>query len=166
LQQRHIKQEQAFADETRHKYILAGRRGGKTTGMREDILQNILHTPHGGEIYYIGPTNMQAIELIWDELEMRMEQMRWKFQARISKQRFEFSNMRKIYIIGAEKIRRIRGHKVYRAYLDELAYYETPLAEVWRAVRPALTDLQGRALCATTPDGKGTLAVSAITMKY
>jgi hypothetical protein len=44
------------------------------------------------------------------------------------------------------------------AALDELAYFSTDLNEVWRAIRPALSDHKGRALAATTPDGKGTQA--------
>lgn len=155
---KHIKQIAAFDHPSRFKFLLTGRRGGKTTFMREDILRSLPVCPDKGEIYYIGPTNMQAIELIWEELEDRIDQLGWKCSPKISKQRFEFSRGRKIYVIGAEKIRRIRGHKVYRAYMDELAFFETPLDKVWRAVRPALSDLRGHCIVATTPDGKGTPA--------
>lgn len=59
-------------------------------------------------------------------------------------------------MIGAEKIRKIRGHSVFFAALDEVAYYDTPLEYVWKAVRPALTDLKGRTMVTTTPNGAGT----------
>jgi hypothetical protein len=61
-------------------------------------------------------------------------------------------------MIGGEKIRRIRGKKVYKVYLDELAFFDSDLKEVWRAVRPTLSDLKGKAVLCTTPDGKGTQA--------
>lgn len=155
-QLKHVKQIEALNDPTRFKFWLAGRRGGKTVAIVEDILESLANCPAGGEIFYIGPTNGHAIELIWEKLEERLDELRWKYKPRISKQRFEFSRGRKIYVIGAEKIRRIRGHKVWRAYLDEVAFFEVQLSDVWKAVRPALSDLKGRAVCATTPNGKGT----------
>lgn len=153
---KHQKQIEALNDNTRFKFWLAGRRGGKTVGIVEDILEGIASCPTGGEIFYIGPTNSQAIELIWEKVEERLEELKWKYKPRISKQRFEFSRTRKLYIIGAEKIRRIRGHKVWRVYLDEVAFFSVPMKEVWKAARPALSDLRGRAIIATTPNGKGT----------
>lgn len=145
-------------DPTRNKFLLTGRRGGKTTYLCEDILSSIPSCPDRGELFYIGPTNQMASELMWEALEDRLDDLGWKYVARISKQRFEFSRGRKVYLIGAEKIRRIRGHKVYRLYLDELAFFETDLATVWKAARPTLTDLGGRVIASTTPNGKGTQA--------
>lgn len=155
---RHEKQIAAFADPSRHKYLLAGRRGGKTSGIREDILKKVTTCPPGGEIFYIAPTNAHAYELMWENLEMRMEDLGWPYKAQGYRNRFLLPENRKIYIIGAEKIRRIRGHKVYHAYLDELAFFETALADIWKAVRPALSDLKGGCTAATTPDGKGSEA--------
>ena len=155
-QPKHHKQIEALNDPARFKFWLAGRRGGKTIGMVEDILESVNSCPRSGEVFYIGPTNKDAMDLIWEKLEERLDQLGWKYQAKISKQCFYFSRKRKIYVIGAEKIRRIRGHKVWRAYLDEVAFFSTPLKTVWKAVRPSLSDLKGRAICATTPNGKGT----------
>jgi len=61
-------------------------------------------------------------------------------------------------VIGAEKIGRIRGHGCSLVAMDELAYFETALDKVWRAVRPTLTDFGGRVIASTTPDGKGSQA--------
>lgn len=148
----------ALESPARFKIIVAGRRGGKTHLITEDIVETINKAPRGAEIAYIGPTLQQAKELIWDPLEERMHQLRWKIQPRISKSRFELTRRRKIYVLGAEKIRRIRGHKLFKAYLDELAFFETPFNEIWRAVRPALSDHKGGAILSTTPNGKGTEA--------
>lgn len=153
---RHERQIDALNDAARFKFWLAGRRGGKTAAIVEDILEGIATAPNKGEVFYIGPTNAQAIELIWEKLEERLLELRWKFKPRVSKQCFSFSRGRKIYIIGAEKIRRIRGHMVWRAYMDEVAFFTVPLKDIWKAVRPALSDLKGRAIVATTPNGKGT----------
>ena len=139
-------------------YLVCGRRGGKTYTLRERLLSKAYVQPPNSDVYYIGPTNSQAKELIWDELETRLYEMDWWYRPRVSKSRFELSNGRKIYVIGAEKISRIRGHKVWHLCLDELAYFTTDFADVWRAARPTLTDLGGTADLATTPDGKGTQA--------
>lgn len=153
---KHLCQILALDERTRHRFILAGRRGGKTELMKEDITESLPQCPTNGEIFYIGPTNQQAKELMWDKLIERIDELNWKFSPNSSNQVIKMSRGRKIYIIGAEKIRRIRGHKVFRAYLDEIAFFTVPLTQVWRAVRPALADLRGRALLATTPNGKGT----------
>ena len=155
---KHNKQIDAFDCDARFKFILAGRRGGKTYLITEDIVKTAAAMPDGAEIFYVGPTNAQAKEIIWEPLEERLWECGWKFEDFISKHRFELSRRRKIYVIGAEKIRRIRGHKVAKAFLDELAFFETDLNAVWKAVRPALSDLKGGAVASTTPNGKGTQA--------
>lgn len=152
------KQIDAFQNDSRFKFILAGRRGGKTYLIVESILRSIANAPHGAEVFYIGPNNSHAKEIIWEPLDERLATLGWQYDDFISKSRFELSNKRKIYVIGAEKIKRIRGHKVKDVFLDELAFFETDLNKVWRACRPALSDLKGGAVASTTPDGKGTQA--------
>lgn len=155
---KHHKQIEAFLDPSRFKFILAGRRGGKTHLIVEDIVKTAHAMPDSAEIAYIGPSNQQAKEIIWEPIEERLYQLGWQYEDFISKSRFELSRGRKIYVIGAERIRRIRGHKLAKAYLDELAFFETNLGAVWKAVRPALSDLKGGAIASTTPNGKGTEA--------
>lgn len=148
----------AFQFAGRFLYLVCGRRGGKTFTLKERILKKAETQPAHSDIYYIGPTNSQAKELIWDELEKRLYELDWWYRPLVSKSRFELSNGRMIYVIGAEKISRIRGHKVWHLCLDELAYFNTDFTDVWRAARPTLTDLGGTADLATTPDGKGSQA--------
>lgn len=152
----HPKQAQAYADPTRHQFVLAGRRGGKTVLIRERILRALNRAPDNGEVFYIGPTLHDATEIIWEPMLDRLEELGWPHKALISKRRIEFSRRRKLYVIGAEKIRRVRGHPLVLAALDEVAFYSTPLQDIWKAVRPALSDFGGRALITTTPNGKGT----------
>jgi hypothetical protein len=151
-------QAEPFNDETRHHFILAGRRGGKTWLVRERLLKEISKCPEGGEVFYIGPTMQDAYDIMWEQLENRVYELGWWNVAHKSKRCFYFSRGRKLYIIGAEKIRRIRGHKVFFVAMDEVAFYSQPVPEIWNAVRPALSDLRGRALVTTTPKGKGTSA--------
>jgi hypothetical protein len=155
---KHLKQIDFLDDPARFKFLLAGRRGGKTVGMVEDVAESIPTCPNGGELFYIGPTNQGAMELAWEKMEERFDELKWKCKPRISEQCFHFTRGRKVYIIGAEKIRRVRGHKLWRAYLDEVAFFTEDLNSIWRAVRPALSDLRGEAVLGTTPNGKGTPA--------
>jgi len=152
------KQIRAYNDTARFQYWLAGRRGGKTYAITRSIRDKVFASPPGSEIVYIGPTNQHAKELIWEPLEEVFRQANWKFKAYISKQRFELPGKRKVYVLGAEKIDRIRGHALYHAFLDELAFFGVKIEPLWRALRPTLSDLKGGATLATTPDGKGTEA--------
>lgn len=152
----HEKAAEVLWDPSRFKWLLVGRRGGKTTTFIEDCMKAIPACPDGGEIFFIGPTNSHAMELYWDQLCDRMGELGYQHRPLVSKQCIRMTRRRKVYVIGAEKIKRIRGHKVFRAYCDEVAYFETPLQEVWKAVRPALSDLQGHCYMGTTPNGKGT----------
>lgn len=155
---KHHKQIAWFHSKQRHNFALAGRRGGKTTGMREKICDRASKSPPGAEIFYIGPTNQQSLELMWDALDEKLFRLNWSYRPRISSQRFDLPNKRKIYIFGAEKIRRIRGKKAFHIFGDELAYWTTDPRKVWEAARPALSDLKGGSDWATTPNGKGTPA--------
>ena len=138
--------------------MLAGRRGGKTFLLKEELLRAAALAPYRTDIAYIGPTNVHAKELMWEALEDSLDELGWRYKPMISKQRFEIPGRRKIYVIGAEKISRIRGHALFFAALDELAFWNVDLNKAWRAIRPALSDCKGRAIAATTPDGKGTQA--------
>lgn len=153
-----LKQVEAFHDNARHRYLNCGRRGGKTFILKEELLRAVDIAPYRGEVVYIGPTNIHAKELMWEALEDSLDELGWRYKAMVSKQRFELPGKRKIYVIGAEKIQRVRGRALCFAAMDELAYFSTDLDEVWRAIRPALSDHKGRSIVATTPDGKGTQA--------
>lgn len=158
-----LKQLRAIYDNTRFSFWNAGRRGGKTKGLEEDIKHHIpiwlSEMPPDSDMVYIGPTNQMAMELIWDKLEYAFWKMKWPCNPLVSKQRFEFPKRRNFYVIGAEKSRRVRGKKLFRAYMDEVAYFSVDPLKVWeKDVRPALSDLRGGGRAATTPDGKGSQA--------
>ena len=153
-----LKQTRAYNDKARFQYWLAGRRGGKTHAVKKKIRDKVYESPEGAEIVYIGPTNQHAKEIIWEPLIDEFDEAGWSYKAYVSKSRFELPGNRKVYVIGAEKISRIRGHAIYHAFLDELAFFQVDLGMMWRALRPTLADLSGGATLTTTPDGKGTQA--------
>jgi len=87
-----------------------------------------------------------------------MYSMGWDFRPLISKRRFELSGGRKIFIFGAERIERILGHQVKKVWLDEIAFYKRDIFEIYRKIRPSLTESGGGMTLATTPNGKNTKA--------
>lgn len=155
---RHLKQIEIHKDKTRNKFLLAGRRGGKTSFIKEDILNRVAKSREGTEFFYFGPTNAHALELMWEPLQNRMYEMQWKFRPLISKRRFELQGGRKIFIFGAEKIERVLGHQVGHAWLDEVAFYKRDIFDIYRKIRPSLTESGGGMTLATTPNGKNTKA--------
>lgn len=148
-------QAEAFNDKSRFKFLLCGRRSGKSYLITEDIVKTAHSMPSHSELVYFAPTNQMSMELIWEPLEYRLDKLGWSYIPKVSKQRFELSRKRKIYVLGLERHRRIRGHAVAKVYLDEVAFYDGDLNRAWRAIRPTLTDLKGGAIFSTTPNGKG-----------
>lgn len=155
---KHHKQIEFFHGPQRFKFALAGRRGGKTWAIVQDILYTLHSAPAKSKIYYVGPTNPHAKEIIWEPLEEALRANRWKYKSRVSQGRFLLPRKRQIYIMGAENIDRIRGKAAIKIYLDEIAFYKRSLSEVKKAVNPTLTDYKGGLWATTTPNGKGTEA--------
>jgi len=159
-----VKQIDCHDDPTRHRVMFCGRRGGKTYLLRENICQAAVEAPRGVPCFYIGPSNAHSMELMWDPIGEWLHTHKIRHQARISKGRYELPGKRRIYIMGAEKASRIRGHRAYFVAGDEFAYWKK-LGDAWnKDIRPALSDMAGvgkyggRALFGTTPAGKGTEA--------
>jgi len=152
----HHKQSEALSLQSRFNFWLTGRRGGKTTGIIEDMCETIPRMPRKAGMIYVGPTNVQSKEIIWDDLIDRMDELGWNPNPKITEQRVYVQGSRYVQVLGAEKIRRVRGKKYYKVYLDEVAYYTQKLEKIWLAIRPTLSDYGGGAFVTTTPAGKGT----------
>lgn len=123
--------------------------------MLERRLRRLAESPWGSEVAYIGPTLQHAKDLAWDYFENRFIELGIKFLPKLTERYFALPGKRKLYVLGAEKIDRVRGHKLWDAGLDEVAYFSKPLSEVWKALYPTLTDYKGTCDFGTTPDGKG-----------
>lgn len=159
------KQIAAYFDKRRFVKILAGRRGGKTWVLDERLLKRIARAPRYAEAVYIGPTNSHAKELAWLPLQRRMTELGWSYKPVKHESVIRLSNDKLIYVIGAENIDRVRGHKLWHATLDEVAYFNTDMEEVMKALRPCLADHKGTADFGTTPDAKHSNAYN-LYMKY
>lgn len=145
-------------DKSRFIFCLAGRRGGKTFYLVEDILETISKLPRNAKIVYIGPSLGHAKELCWEPVIERAYELGWYVKPHISSSTITFSKNRKLHVLGAEKISRVRGKRYHKAYLDEIAFFTQKMSVIWRALRPTLSDYRGGAVLATTPNGKGTSA--------
>lgn len=155
---KHLPQIKLRRDITRFILVLAGRRGGKTFYLVEDILETISKLPPKAKIVYIGPSLGHAKELCWEPVLERAGELGWYAKPHVSSSTITFSKGRQLLVLGAEKISRVRGKRYHKAYLDEIAYFTQKMSVIWRAVRPTLTDYRGGAILATTPNGKGTSA--------
>lgn len=155
---KNLKQIEAFHDPSRYKFLLCGRQSGKTTLIKWDIAKTIAEMPQNTDLFYIAPTNSHAYELMWEPLEDLFAYLGWGVESYKTTQIFSLQGRRKVYLTGAEKIRKIRGHRVYKSYLDEVAFFEKDLKDIWRAIGPALSLSKGKAILATTPNGMGSPA--------
>jgi PBSX family phage terminase large subunit len=144
-------------------FLLCARRSGKTHLMKYKICKKLRLSPKGSNVLYMAPSNPQAKALMWNDLEELFIQFNWEYTANISGQYFKLTGGRRVYILGAEKFNRIRGMNFYHIFLDEFAFYTKKFSDLWRALRPTLSDTfdgngGGGATLATTPDGKATEA--------
>lgn len=155
---KNLKQINAFHDDTQYQFLLCGRQSGKTTLIKWKIAKYLSLMPKGTEIFYVAPTNQQAIDLMWNPLCDLFDYHDWKYESNKQAQAFYFSNRKTVYLIGAEKVRRIRGHRVFHVFFDECGFYQPSMEEVWDAATPALATVNGGATFATTPPGKATSA--------
>lgn len=152
------KQIDAFNDPARYKFLLCGRQSGKTTLIKWDIAKTITEMPANSDLFYIAPSNQHGYDLMWEPIDDLFTYLEWDYQTHQTSQVFYLPGRRKLYITGAEKIRKIRGHRVYKVYLDEVAFFEKDLESIWRAVVPSLATTNGKAIFATTPNGTGSQA--------
>ncbi len=152
----HPRQLEVFSDERRFKIVVAGRRFGKSHLAASVAVAEALKTELNGYdlrdkgVFLVAPTHDMAKRIYWAQL-MRLTQ---PVQSRVDRNtgRIELSNGRWIEVRGADKPDSLRGVGLSDAILDEFASMK---ANVWEEViRPALADVQGRALFIGTPAGK------------
>ena len=155
-----LKQIDCYEDTSRHRAMFCGRRGGKTYLILQTLIEAACESPEGAVTVYCGPSNPHAMGLLWEPLGEALIANGLKHKALISKQRYNLPGKRKIFIMGAENIDRIRGFKIYFFAGDEFAYWKRLMASWQRAIRPGLADYAGMgrfgggSLWGTTPKGK------------
>jgi phage terminase large subunit-like protein len=130
----------------RFRVLSAGRRWGKT---RLGVNECLDVAAHGGRAWWVAP-NYKMSEVGWRPLR----RMGIKIGAEVRKvdRQIVLPNGGEVTVRSADNPDSLRGEGLDFVVLDEFAYM-TP--EAWtEAIRPALSDRQGRALFISTPRGR------------
>lgn len=175
----HPAQIDIFNSDARFRVVAAGRRFGKSYLAAYLLLVEGLKRDHTGlsgayydedrmrikEVYYVAPTFEQAKKIIWPlikDLGRNVIATTHENTATIT-----LINGRRISIKGADRPDSLRGVGLSFVVLDEYAFMKEG---VWDAIlRPALSDVEGRALFIGTPEGENhffNLFVDAQRMGY
>ena len=138
-----------FADKTRFKVVVAGRRCGKTRASIIKLLVKGLECPASdAAVMYVAPTQGQARVLCWDLLNKIG--VRVIDKANINNSEVTLINGVKIYVRGADSPDSLRGMKLYYCVLDE---FKDMKPQVWELIiRPSLSDMRGGALFIGSPE--------------
>jgi predicted phage terminase large subunit-like protein len=143
-------QRAVYSDASRFKFLMAGRRFGKTYLAITRLLTWALDTPNG-LFYYVTATYRMAKQIAWVDLKRMVprDALAAKNEQELS---VELSNGARIFLKGAEDPDRLRGVSLSGCIIDEAAYVRQ---DAWTMVlRPALSDQQGPAWFITTPAGE------------
>lgn len=139
-----------FNDDYRFICLIAGRRFGKTYLLAYLILKNLLKKSNA-EILYLAPTYQMAKRVMWRYLIRIIPEMLIKEKV-LSDMQITLCNGSIVYLGGSQNYDSYRGLGLDYALIDEGADVESA---VWsEVVRPALSDKQGSAIVAGTPEGK------------
>ena len=145
----HDKQLEVFNDKTRFKVVAAGRRFGKSRLAAWMLLIEALQST-SKDVFYVAPTYQQARDILWGLLkELGHDVIK---SAHENTSVLTLVNNRKIYLKGADRPDTLRGVGLAFVVIDEYADIKP---NVWEQIlRPALADVQGKALFIGTPKGR------------
>lgn len=152
---------------TRHRHLVAGRRGGKTLSAAWELLYYVLHPDafhqdaHGTKsdrpirawvLTKDYPTGMAALLTFRKALEDAGMYHGQQYKENRGNRWFEFENGAFVEFKTADDPETLRGAGLDILWIDEAAFIRDNRA--WEVVRPALADNTGLVLTTTTPDGK------------
>jgi len=145
----HDKQREVFDDNTRFRIVAAGRRFGKSRLAAWLLLIEGLQSK-SKDIFYVAPTYQQARDIMWGVLKELGHDVITSAHENTSV--LTLVNGRKIYLKGADRPDTLRGVGLAFCVIDEYADIKP---NVWEQIlRPALADVQGKALFIGTPKGR------------
>lgn len=143
----HSGQAEVFRNPSRFRVVCAGRRFGKTTLARAEILR-AARGKGNKLIWYVAPTFAMARELMWDELLSNIPAA-WVKKTHESRLEIRLINGVKIQLKGADRPDTLRGRGVDFLVLDEFQDFRP---NVWGEVLyPTLTTTKGKAFIIGTP---------------
>lgn len=148
LHKPHEGQEQVLNSKARFKVLMCGRRWGKSL-ISKNI--SIIEALEGRITGYVTPTYALA-KVFFDEIaEMLPPEVATANRSDLT---FKFITGGQIRFFTGERLDNFRGLRLHNVIIDEAAYIPH-LQEAWNnAIRPTLTDFQGKALFISTPRGK------------
>jgi len=128
------------------------RRAGKTVALVNDLifggLECQLHKP---QLAYIGPTYSQAKKVAWTYLKDYADPYLGK-PPQEAELKITLKNDATIYVLGSDNANTLRGMYLDGVVPDEYALFKPSVFS--QVIRPALSDRNGWALFASTPQGK------------
>ena len=139
----------AMGDNERFQVIAAGRRCGKTEYAAYRLIFAALMNQRG-ETWYVGPTQGQARDNIWDKIQdLGREVIK---SSHINNLQITLVNGKKISLKGSDRPDTLRGSFLNLLVLDE---YADMKPSTWDEIlRPALSDLRAPAVFIGTPKGR------------
>lgn len=142
-------QEEVMKDPSRFKVIAAGRRCGKSHLAAVSLILSALDG-RGGDIFYVGPTQAQARDVMWNKLfELANEIIE---SSNINNLEIKLVNGASIKLKGADRPDTMRGVSLKHLVMDEAAFMKADIFET--ILRPALSDKKGTAIFISTPEGR------------
>lgn len=146
----HEHQQRVFNDDSRYRVLAAGRRFGKSTLAKAELLDAAINK--GQRVWFISPTYNNVMthwrdvkRLVGDLPTYKNEQQKYMEFER------EDGTVGSLAFKSGERPDNLLGEGLDYVVIDEAAYQD---AEIWdRVLRPALSDRQGRALFISTPNG-------------
>ena len=136
----------------RFSLIVGGRRVGKSKMALMELVRHCLETPKA-MAWWVAPTFTMAREVGWEEFKEYKDVLEPAIDTiHETLLRVRFKNGSQMYFKGADNERSLRGRGLTYLVMDEAAFIEP---HIWsRALRPALSDRQGKCLLISTPNGR------------
>lgn len=145
----HPKQLEVFNDDSRFKVVAAGRRFGKSRLAAWMLIIEALKSD-SKDVFYVAPTYQQARDIMWNMLKELGHEVIASAHENTSV--LTLVNGRRIFLKGSDRPDTLRGVGLSFVVLDEFADMKP---SVWEQIlRPALADVQGKALFIGTPKGR------------
>ncbi len=145
--QPHPAQSLILADPTRFRVVACGRRFGKTELGKLEVLK-LLDTTSNAVIWWVSPTHKMAIE-VWDDFTQALAPLAERINR--TYHTIYLPDNRILAIRSAHDPHRLRGSGLDLLVMDEAAFCPE---KAWHALRPALSDRNGKALFLSTPRGR------------
>ena len=143
---------EVHADTHRFRLLVGGRRVGKSKLAMQELLKHCLSLPDQ-LCWWVAPTYKDAREIGFEEFMAYADVLAPALESiHQSLLRVRFINGSTIYFKGSDKFDSLRGRGLNFCVIDEAAFCHE---DTWKkAIRPALSDKQGRALFTSTPNGR------------